>query len=53
MPIQRVTVICKNKECLFYDEHRQVGLLHLGQGVYQRAGLVCVCGRGLIPEEED
>ena len=39
-----VTVRCHNNICWHNGVERQVGLLHLGQGVYANGGLVCECG---------
>lgn len=45
--IALVTVVCGNPACRYDGQRRTVGLLHLGQGVYQQPLLMCECGKAL------
>lgn len=43
----QVSVTCDNPACVWCGITRKVRMLFLGQGVFQRPDLVCICGRCL------
>lgn len=51
-----VTVMCVNPVCVKHQVPRTVGLVHLGQGVYQHPTLVCECSprwsMQMLPDEQ-
>lgn len=56
MPLNRISVVCMNPECTYFQQTRTVGLIHLGQDVFQHPTLVCGCSLrqplALRPDDE-
>lgn len=40
----QVEVVCRNVECQYYNQKRQVAMMCLGDGVYSLGVIYCACG---------